>query len=61
MVIMDMAIPGGMGGREAEKGILAFDPEARLLVSRGYSMDPVMANPTDYGFMGTLNRINLRS
>ncbi len=53
-VIMDLTIPGGMGGREAASHILTIDPQARLIVSSGYSVDPVMARPVDYGFKGVL-------
>src|SRR5206468_2899010 len=42
-VIMDLTIPGGMGGKEAIKRLLEFDPQARAIVSSGYSNDPVMA------------------
>lgn len=53
-VIMDLTIPGGMGGREAAAHILAMDPKASLIVSSGYSVDPVMAHPGDFGFKGVL-------
>lgn len=53
-VIMDLTIPGGMGGREAAERILAIDPEARLLVSSGYSNDPIIANYEKYGFSGAV-------
>lgn len=49
-VIMDLTIPGGMGGQEAVTEILAIDPHAKVIVSSGYSNDPVMANYQDYGF-----------
>ena len=52
VVIMDLTIPGGMGGREAVKKILELDPEARVIVSSGYAEDPVMADHTAYGFCG---------
>ncbi len=55
-VIMDLTIQGGMGGVEAAKQILAFDPEAQLIVSSGYSADPVMANFSDYGFCASLEK-----
>jgi len=48
--IMDLTVPAGMGGKEAAERILGFDPSARLIVSSGYSNDPVMANFTDHGF-----------
>jgi len=51
-LIMDLTIPGGMGGKEAIKNILKIDPEAIAIVSSGYADDPVMANYTRYGFKG---------
>jgi CheY-like chemotaxis protein len=56
LVIMDLTIPGGMGGLEAARQILAFDPEAQLIVSSGYSDDPVMANFADHGFCAALEK-----
>jgi DNA-binding NarL/FixJ family response regulator len=50
LIIMDLTIPGGMGGEEAVKAILNIDPEARVIVSSGYSNNPVMANYAQYGF-----------
>jgi CheY-like chemotaxis protein len=51
-VIMDLTIPGGMGGKEAIKALLAIDPQVRAIVSGGYAGDPVMASFADYGFKG---------
>lgn len=53
-VILDLTIPGGMGGREAAGMILALDPNAVLIVSSGYSNDPVVANCRAYGFSGVV-------
>jgi CheY-like chemotaxis protein len=53
-VIMDLTVPGGMGGREAMKELLAIDPDAKAIVSSGYSTDPVMARPEEYGFKGVV-------
>jgi len=50
VIIMDLTIPGGMGGEEAVRHILEIHSEARVIVSSGYSNDPVMANYTEYGF-----------
>ncbi|UCF38921.1 MAG: response regulator, partial [Acidobacteriota bacterium] len=50
--IMDLTIPGGMGGEDAIKEILALDPEANCIVSSGYANDPVMARYQEYGFKG---------
>jgi PAS domain S-box-containing protein len=54
LVIMDLTIPGGMGGKEAATELLALDPNASLLVSSGYSNDPVMADFAAYGFAGVI-------
>ena len=51
---MDLTIPGGPGGKEVIKDLLALDPHVRAIVSSGYADDPVMANPTRYGFKGTV-------
>lgn len=53
-VIMDLTIPGGMGGKDAITHILALDPDARAIVSSGYSNDPVMAEHRRFGFTGIL-------
>jgi two-component system cell cycle sensor histidine kinase/response regulator CckA len=54
IVIMDLTIPGGMGGEKAAHEILKLDPMAKLIVSSGYTTDPVMANYQDYGFQGIM-------
>jgi CheY-like chemotaxis protein len=51
-VIMDLTIPGGLGGKEAIRDLLATDPGVRAIVSSGYTGDPVMANFEDFGFKG---------
>lgn len=51
IVILDITVPGGMGGEEAIKEILKINPEAKCIVSSGYAHDPVMANYKDYGFI----------
>jgi DNA-binding NarL/FixJ family response regulator len=52
VVIMDLTIPGGMGGKEAIKKLLEIDPKVKAIVSSGYSTDPVMADFRSYGFSG---------
>jgi len=54
LIIMDLTIPGGMGGKEAVKEILAMNPEAKVLVCSGYSNDPIMANYKKYGFSSAM-------
>jgi PAS domain S-box-containing protein len=50
LVIMDLTIPGGMGGQEAAEKLLQIDPAAKIIVASGYSNDPVMADYKKYGF-----------
>ncbi len=54
LVIMDLTIPGGMGGREAAQRLLALDPKAKIIVASGYSNDPVMATYREYGFKSAI-------
>ncbi|WP_205747819.1 response regulator [Desulforhopalus sp. IMCC35007] len=53
-VIMDLTIPGGMGGKEAVTEILAVDATAKVFVSSGYSTDPAMVNYREFGFTGVI-------
>jgi two-component system, cell cycle sensor histidine kinase and response regulator CckA len=55
-VILDLTIPGGMGGKEAIKKLIELDPNIRALVSSGYSNDQVMANHKSYGFKGVITK-----
>ncbi len=55
-VIMDLTIPGGMGGKEAAREILSIDPSACLIVSSGYSNDPIMSDYSAYGFKGAIEK-----
>ncbi|NTV13004.1 MAG: PAS domain-containing protein [Desulfobulbaceae bacterium] len=54
LLVMDLTIPGGMGGKEAVQGILAINPAAKVVVSSGYSNDPIMACFGEYGFCAAL-------
>jgi nitrogen-specific signal transduction histidine kinase/CheY-like chemotaxis protein len=56
IVIMDLTIPGGMGGKEAIETLKEIDPEIKAIVSSGYSNDPVMANFRAYGFEGAVSK-----
>jgi PAS domain S-box-containing protein len=52
LVIMDLTVPGGMGGRDTIKELLKIDPAVKGIVSSGYSSDPIMASYRTYGFSG---------
>ncbi len=56
IIIMDLTIPGGMGGEEAVKEILSVDAKAKVIVSSGYSNDSVVANYENHGFKGALGK-----
>lgn len=56
IVIMDLTIPGGMGGKKVLEELLTFDPKIKAIVSSGYSTDPVMANYKKHGFKGILTK-----
>jgi PAS domain S-box-containing protein len=53
-VIIDLTIPGGMGGKETAGAIYDINPEARIIVSSGYSHDPVMVDYDEYGFCAAI-------
>jgi PAS domain S-box-containing protein len=54
LVLMDLTIPGGLGGEAAIKLLLKEFPDARAIVVSGYSDSPVMANFADYGFLAAI-------
>ena len=54
VVIMDLTIPGGMGGKEAIKELQKIDPRSKVIVSSRYSDDEVMSKFRKYGFSGIL-------
>jgi len=56
LVIMDLTIPGGMGGQEAASKLLKIAPEAKIIVTSGYSNNPVMANYRKYGFSAAITK-----
>jgi two-component system cell cycle sensor histidine kinase/response regulator CckA len=53
-VILDLTIPGGMGGKDTIKKLLEVAPDVKAIVSSGYSSDPVMANYAAFGFKGVV-------
>ena len=54
VVIMDLTIAGGMGGKDAVKKLLEIDPRVKAIVSSGYPKDPVMSEYRQYGFSGVV-------
>ncbi len=56
LVIMDLTIPGGMGGKETVQEILKIDPSAVAVVSSGYSSNDILSGYEAYGFRGVLKK-----
>ncbi len=55
-VILDLTVPGGMGGKETLRQLAAIDPHVCAIVSSGYSNDPVMANHIRFGFKAAVKK-----
>lgn len=53
-VILDLTIPGGMGGEEAIENLIKIDPEIKAIVSSDFSNSPIILNPQKYGFDAAL-------
>jgi CheY-like chemotaxis protein/two-component sensor histidine kinase len=56
VVIMDLTVPGRMGGKEAIGRLRALDPQVKAIVSSGYSNDPILSSYRDYGFQAVLTK-----
>jgi len=56
IVILDLSVSDGMGGKETMENLMAFDPAVKAIISSGYSNDPVVQNYTKHGFAGRLNK-----
>ena len=54
MVILDLTIKGGMGGKQTVQELLKIDPDIKTIVSSGYFNDPVVSRFEEYGFMGSI-------
>jgi len=56
LVVMDLTVPGKMGGKEACSRLLGMYPDARVIVCSGYASEPVMSDPSAHGFRGMLGK-----
>lgn len=54
LVILDLTVKGGMGGKETILELKKIDPGVRAIVSSGYSEDPVVVDFRRYGFSGVV-------
>ena len=56
LVILDLTIPGGMGGKATMEKLVEMDKDVKAVVSSGYSNDPVMSNYRSYGFRAAVKK-----
>ena len=54
MVILDLTVPGAMGGKEALDKLREMNPDVKAIVSSGYSNDPILSDYKNYGFSGVV-------
>lgn len=53
-LLLDLTVPGGMGGKTVAEEIRKVDSEIPIFVASGYADDPVMRNPVKYGFNASI-------
>jgi CheY-like chemotaxis protein len=56
LVILDLSVPEGLGGKDTIALLKAYDPAVKAIVSSGYSNDPVVQDFSQYGFSGRLSK-----
>lgn len=56
VALIDLTVPGAMGGKEAIARIRALSPKLFAVASSGYSEDPIMSRPTEFGFSASLRK-----
>lgn len=54
LVILDLTVPGGMGGANAMTELAKIDPQVKVIVCSGYHHDPILSHYKDYGFIGMI-------
>jgi PAS domain S-box-containing protein len=60
-IILDLTVPGGMGGKEAGSILRSYDKTVPIFISSGYAEDPILANPENYGFTGSITKPYMKS
>lgn len=56
IVILDMTIPGSIGGEEVGNILIEFNPDVKCIISSGYSNNPIMLDYENYGFKGVMRK-----
>ncbi|MEE4310463.1 MAG: PAS domain S-box protein [candidate division KSB1 bacterium] len=55
-VILDLTVPGGMGGRETLVQLMEIDPDINAIVSSGYAAEPIIAELREQGFIDFIEK-----
>ena len=55
-VILDLTIPGSLGGKDTMKQLIQIDPDIKAIVASGYSNDPVLSNFNHWGFKAAVSK-----
>jgi len=56
IVILDLSVPNGLGGKDTIEQLRNFDPAVKAVVSSGYTNDPVVKDFSHYGFSERLTK-----
>ena len=56
VVIVDLTVPGGMGGKETIQELRRIDPEVKAIICSGYADDPIMTGFREYGFKSAIDK-----
>ena len=56
IVVVDLTIPGGMGGKETLAELVKLEKRVCVIASSGYSEDPVISTPRDFGFASSIRK-----
>jgi two-component system, cell cycle sensor histidine kinase and response regulator CckA len=55
-MIVDLNVPGGMGGKETVKAVREMSGTIPIFVASGYADDLIMKNPAGYGFTASISK-----
>ena len=53
-VILDLTVPGGIGGTQTLANLSKIDPDVKAIVSSGYYGDSIMSDYAAHGFKAVL-------
>ena len=56
VVILDLTVKAGLGGRETMDELLRIDPGVKAIISTGYTNNPIITQHSDFGFAGAITK-----